>query len=218
MSKSKRIIMWHLPRSASTSLAQQLSIQTDITNHNEIFGSWRTDADRHEILSQDEFIVKVNSEQYLKHKELIDSVITSCTVIILEPRSYLDSYSSWLLPSTMMKYATERNKYWNIHWGDYGGPTSPEEMKNNYDGYTVNFDDAMEEITHYSRLVDLWIEHMPMFAANGEVFKQHDVDPSFGKIWDSVAEKTNKFENPLEVIEEIDRQGARRWSQLKELM
>ena len=209
-----QILVWFLPRSASTSYVHQLSTQSGIETYNEIFGYWRDDEYRNEVLGKDDWIIKVNSLQYHQHKNQIDALLETCEVQILEPRSFIESYTSWILPATIMNYTDDRDLYWNIHWYNQ----TSEEMKANYDGYLMTEADAFNEINNYSKLVDDWIKYMPLFLKKGTVIRQNELLTTDGKIWDDWHEKAKYIRNPELVLEEIANKGTQRWNKIKTMI
>jgi hypothetical protein len=205
-----KIVILFLPRSASTTYVHQLSKETGIKNYNEAFGKWNSNNFRDNMLKQNSFIVKVNPEQFEDYKETIQSI--DAEFRILEPRNYLETVTSYILPATMMRYSPslERDSLWNIHWDNI----TSEEMRKRYTGHLIKTEHAIETMHEYNKIVDSFIFQIKNFDNAFTVIPRSEIKTSHGKIWNDLEEKLQHFENPKVVVEQIHKIFSKKWKEI----
>lgn len=210
---NNRFLIYSLPRQASTAICQQLSMDTGIENSGEIFSSWRTKEERTEVLSRDNYIVKLLPEHYSSD---IDDLLDESRLLLIQPRTWQESISSWILPAAMTTDPLYRNRYWNIIWPEEHN--TPSALKKEFDGVIISQEQAAFQTERYIEMVDTWIDTIVQFEKNCYVIDPSILKTDNTKIWNSVNEKVNHIQGWNHIVEQFEERFEERWKQIDQYL
>lgn len=228
--KHDQIVVYTMPRSLSSFFCTHVSARLGVENFGEIFGQWRDREEIRDFLPKRNTLVKVQGEQYYLHKDLIDSsLLTNRSILILKPRSYIESYSSFILPMVMSTRCDFEGKNWAQYWNVSGthikgkGYKRASDVRNLYDNEVISKKEAIVAVEKYTEIARKFVSGMGHFARGNHHFIEIDdvlameENDSKSKIWNSPEEKFQYIDGWEDVKALIEEQGAPLWKRIESI-
>ncbi len=202
-------LIWFIPRSASTSYAMQLADSENMKYFGELYGPWNENKELMSAVTSANSVMKLQGAQFENHKHLILPYLSDQDILIMKPRSLLESYTSFILAYAHAKQNCNNNRmYWIPSHTDNDRSSFKAQVK------SVSYEDAVDAVDKYTRIVQAWVNNYHHFA-HGRVVDRSTM--IYDPVW-SFTEKIGLLKSWEDVRALIIHNGEPLWDQIEYLL